>query len=122
MTRRKPPHVRSVTPEELERVEATQAALGTSRPSQGLDKLRAELVVGGRTRSVEDVQALPLASKEELDRVLPRPKKKIQNRGRERRAQLRQDEIGAPCACSPDGTPCLAHYSITGRRRFLRPD
>jgi hypothetical protein len=47
--------------------------------------------------------------------------KQKNHHGRERRAQLRKDKTGEPCACS-DTTPCLAHHGITGRRRFLRPD
>jgi hypothetical protein len=71
-----------------------------------------------RLRPVEDVQALPLADTQELDKVLPKPKPN--HHGRERRAQLRLDEAGAPCACS-ETTACLAHHGITGRRRFVRP-
>jgi hypothetical protein len=84
----------------------------------GLQQLARELVKDGRIRPVEDVQALPLASQEELDRVLPKPKPR--HRARERRAHLRQDAAGVPCACD-DQTPCLAHHDITGRRRFVRP-
>lgn len=82
------------------------------RRLKGLDALREELA-----RPVEDV---PLATPEELDRVLPRPKPRP-NRGRERRAQLRMDQAGAPCACD-DKTPCLAHAAISGRRRHVRPE
>jgi hypothetical protein len=94
----------------------------TRRRGKGgdLDQLQRELIVQGRVRPVEDVQALPLADKQELDRVLPMPKPKPNHHGRERRAQLRKDQAGAPCACD-DQTPCLAHYAIPGRRRHVRP-
>jgi hypothetical protein len=78
-----------------------------------------ELVTPDGDRPVVDVQALPLASPEELDRVL-KVKPATNHHGRERRAQLRQDAAGVPCACD-DQTPCLAHAGITGRRRWLRP-
>lgn len=90
----------------------------------GLDQLKRELVTPTGTRPVEDVQALPLATPEELDRVLPRTGKaqplNSRHRARERRVHLRMDKAGAPCACD-DRTPCLAHAGITGRRRWLRP-
>lgn len=92
----------------------------TRRQGKGgdLERLRRELVTPDGVRPVEDVQALPLATPEELDRVLPKPRP---NHGRERRAHLRQDAAGVPCACD-DKTPCLAHAGITGRRRHLRPE
>jgi hypothetical protein len=80
-----------------------------------------ELVTRGKVRTVEDVQALPLASQDELDRVLPKPKPKPNHHGRGRRAQLRMDAAGVPCKCS-ETTACLAHHAISGRRRFIRPD
>jgi hypothetical protein len=61
---------------------------------------------------VEEVQA-PAVSR-------PRPAPGKRHRSRERRAHLRQDVAGVPCACD-DRTPCLAHAGITGRRRHVRP-
>jgi hypothetical protein len=67
-------------------------------------------------RPVEDVRAPAVSSPSSA-----RPASgKYPNHGRERRAQLRMDEAGAPCACD-DRTPCLAHAALTGRRRWLRP-
>jgi hypothetical protein len=82
-----------------------------------LDALRRELVTPAGTRPVEDVQALPLATPEELDRVLPRPKPKY--RQRSYRPQLLDELAGQECKCA-GSTPCLAHWSL--RRRRSSPD
>jgi hypothetical protein len=91
----------------------------TRRRGKGgnLERLKHELITQGRIRPVEDVQAPALG----LPGKGKRPAPGNNHHGRERRAQLRRDKAGAPCACSPDGTPCLAHYAISGRRRFIRP-
>ena len=76
----------------------------------GLDALRRELLN-------QDQKKAQRPEKAPAPALARRP---VNHHGRERRAQLRRDLAGAPCACD-DRTPCLAHQAISGRRRFLRP-
>jgi hypothetical protein len=96
----------------------------THKRRLGLDAaaLRAELVTSAGIRPVQDIHAPALTrppARPVQDIHAPAVSRPI-GYTRERRAHLRQDEAGVPCACD-DWTPCLAHAGITGRRRWLWP-